>query len=70
MDPDKRCDFQPVALDAVPSNGLWDERVKNAVASHAYALGTSVRNFSKTGNPLNSRLAFDLHYPRTRGGTK
>jgi hypothetical protein len=41
-----------------------------AITAHAYALGTSVRNFSNTGNPLNSRLAFDLHYPRTLGGIK
>jgi hypothetical protein len=59
-----------VPLDAVPSTGLWDGRVKNAVASHAYALGTSVRNFSNTGNALNSRWASDLHHSRTIGGTR
>ena len=41
-----------------------------AITAHGYALGTSVRNFSDTANPSKSRLASDLHYPQTLGGTK
>lgn len=41
-----------------------------AITAHAYALGTSVRNFSDAGNSLNSRWASDLHHSRTIGGTK
>jgi hypothetical protein len=41
-----------------------------AITAHAYALGTSVRNFSNTGNPSNSRLASDLYHPRITGGRK
>ena len=41
-----------------------------AITAHAYALGTTVRNFSSTGSPLNSRLASDLHHPRSTGGAK
>jgi hypothetical protein len=41
-----------------------------AITAHAYALGTSVRNFSDAGNSLNSRWASDLHHSRTIGGTR
>ena len=41
-----------------------------AITAHAYALGTTVRNFSTAGTPLNSRWASDLHHPQTIGGAK
>lgn len=41
-----------------------------AIAAHACALGTTVRNFSDPGNPLSSRWAHDRLQSRTIGGTK
>ena len=41
-----------------------------AITAHAYALGTTVRNFSNTGNPSNSRLASEPYHLRITGGIK